>query len=93
MDNVMNSHPTRLLPRSTSSNTGELWPELARCTLLLLAVSLAVTTGRAVGAFTTTTRTDSSGARGASCLFVCGRDNFSGEMEPAKVSSLESENQ
>ena len=70
----------RLLPGRTTANTGELWPELARSTLLLPVV-LAVSARRAV-------RTLAAGAthlrraRRPDSLFVRRRHNLAREVQP-----------
>ena len=70
----------RLLPGRTTANTGELWPELARSTLLLPVV-LAVAAGSTVGTLATGA-TDLRRAGGTNRLFVRSRDDLGGKVEP-----------
>ena len=74
---------TRLLPRSTPADAGELWPELAGSTTLLLPVLVAVGAGGAVS--TLATRADTSGAGRTSRLFVRGGNDLSGKVEPVAI--------
>lgn len=73
----------RLLPGRATADTSELWPELARRTLLLPVV-LAVAAGSTVGTLATRT-TDLRRAGGTDRLFVRGGDDLAGEVEPADV--------
>jgi hypothetical protein len=78
-----------LFSRTTTTNTGELWTELAWCTILLATVIsptvvIAVPARRAVGSLTTASTT--TGAclcgTGTSRLAMGLRDNFCGEVKP-----------
>ena len=70
----------RLLPGRTTANTGELWPELARSTLLLPVV-LAVSARRAVRTLAAGA-TNLRGARRARSLFVRGRNDLTRQVQP-----------
>jgi hypothetical protein len=71
----------RLLSWSAPADTSELRPVVSRG-LLLLAVTLPVATGSTVSTFASLA--DLSGAGRADCLFVGGRDDLGGEVEPDK---------
>ena len=71
---------SRLLPGRTATNTSELWPELARGTLLLPVV-LAVSAGRAVRTLAAGA-TDLRGTGRARGLFVRGRNDLSRQVQP-----------
>ena len=70
----------RLLAGRTTADTSELWPELARRTLLLPVV-VAVAAGRAVGALAAGA-TNLRRARGADRLFVRRGDDLAREVKP-----------
>lgn len=70
-----------LLPRRTTADTGKLWPELARRTLLL-PVILAVATGRTVGTLTATGTTHLSRTRWTDGPFVGRGDNLRRKVQP-----------
>ena len=78
--------------RLPSANAAVSRPEVGRSTALLLcipppAIVIAVATGSTVCAVTTSTTTDTSWARGASGLFVCGGNDFSWKVEPMETPS------
>ena len=76
----MNVVDNRLLPGRTTTDTSELWPELAGGTLLLPVV-LAVAAGRAVRTLATGA-TDLRGTGRARGLFMRGGDNLSRKVQP-----------
>lgn len=72
---------TALISWRTPSDTSKLGPVLARRTTLLLPVVVTVAAGGTVCAIASS-RADGSGACWPCGLFVCGGDNFAGEVEP-----------
>ena len=77
------AHTSALFSGCASTNTSKLWPEHSRSTSLLLTVVVPVSTGSAVCALSSSTgSTHSSRTRGTCGLFMCGGNNFSGEMQP-----------
>ena len=78
---------TDLLPRRTTTNAGELGPEIPRSIALLLAVVITISSWWSVGTTFAIALRSASGGRPswADGLFVGGRDNFTWKVQPNRI--------